>query len=272
VLPAAVVVTCARCSADFVPGGQRPHLQRYCESCAGEADRENRARRKRARRVGDGVFRAPVPDVGSHLPGALCTLETSPQWQLEHHQLSCLHGALTSLTGAHDPRVPRFALWPSTHGIRWGVWWADDAGIALCGTTQEMRLSRSVVRATFGPRMRLRAPIVEPGRHVVRVECVTPVLLRGGARTGGAWASTLRSFVQRRAGVAECHYAHVEVVDDAAWWETVKTGNIEPRAGLVGEVELQVNGPALWLLRVAEVIGLGGRCAYGFGRIRVREI
>jgi len=42
-------------------------------------------------------------------------------------------------------------------------------------------------------------------------------------------------------------------------------------SGWVGYVILDCNAPAYWLLKAAETLGLGGRTAFGFGRIKVTE-
>jgi CRISPR/Cas system endoribonuclease Cas6 (RAMP superfamily) len=46
-------------------------------------------------------------------------------------------------------------------------------------------------------------------------------------------------------------------------------GKLKAMRGWVGHMIVDCNAPAHWLLEVAARVGLGGRTAFGFGRVRV---
>jgi CRISPR/Cas system endoribonuclease Cas6 (RAMP superfamily) len=41
--------------------------------------------------------------------------------------------------------------------------------------------------------------------------------------------------------------------------------------GLLGELLVECNAPALWLLRCAKLVGLGSDTSRGFGRVRLED-
>lgn len=227
---------------------------------------------------------APVyqPD---HLPGGVCTLATTPPTRFAHHHLRVLHGLITALTGCHDPNVPRFVLLPSDTQMGWSVLLSDDALAEFAGSAHAGRLGSRMVTLTAGPLERIQTPPApERRRHRVRIDAVTPVLVRNNnsytnvakthtAPTTGNLHSTLTAWLPRRIGLAlDAETVRLELVDRDTFPEHVPVGKVGGTRGWLGSCVVDVNAPGLWLLRVAERIGLGGRCAFGFGRIRVEVV
>lgn len=267
---ARALVTCAVCGSSFEARGPRA---RYCsEPCryeakkrqyAASAEQQARQRERERRhwqRRRDQDLDAEAPEYGPYLPGGACLLSTRPEWRLEHRHLSALHGLLSSLTGPHDPTVPRFVLAPSDCPLGWAVVLCEDDLRGFAGRTHMGRLSTSRVELVAGPLMRLKTPPrPEPGRYRVELETLTPLVLRSGQPTGGALHSSMVAWLPRRIGL-QAHRIAVRAVDRRVWLEG---------RGWTGQMLLETNAPGLWWLRVAERIGLGGRCAYGYGRVRI---
>lgn len=225
-----------------------------------------------------------APPFAAWLPGGACVLRWWPRVPLDLARARHLHAALTRLHGApHDPLVPAWALLPWQDG--WAVCWADARGAALARTRHAVDLGPHRVALEVGPLVSLRAPTGVPrGRTRVRVDAVTPVVLRtmAGSVTRTApeashLRSTLAQTLARRLGVAGDD-VRVELVERRT--EPATTGDGRGHVGgdgrvrgWVGHVVLDVNAPARWLLEVAaRGWGLGGRTAFGFGRVRVAEV
>lgn len=236
------------------------------------------------------------PPHGTHLPGGGCELyvDPAPRWPVEHRNVRALHGALTALVGeGHDRgdvgrgRWPDFAIVPWPRGtIGWGVYWRTPGGCALAGTTLDGVLYDRPTRFRFGPLARMRAPeITKRGRRLVAIDAVTPVCIQSADRTiertspdSQSLISTLSRDFGRRCGLAEdvpADWLRIEIVEDATTVETVKLGAHETAKyghvrGWAGRAVVECNAPAHWLLEAAaRGPGLGGRTAFGFGRVRV---
>lgn len=227
------------------------------------------------------VCAAPVYSA-EYLPGGVCTLETTPPTKFEHRHLRMLHGLITALTGDHDQNIPRFALVPAETRLGWSVWLSSDEMAAFAGSSHAGRLGPRRVTLTAGPLERIAAPPApERRRYRVRIDAVTPVLVRNNnsytntakthtAPTTGNLHSTLTAWLPRRIGLTlDAETVRLELVDRDTFPEHVPVGKVGGTRGWLGSCVVEVNAPGLWLLRVAECIGLGGRCAFGFGRIRV---
>lgn len=229
---------------------------------------------------------AGAPPFDRHLPGASCTIEVRPvpKWPIELRNVRGLHGALTSLLGLqHDGRYPNFAIRPWLSS--WSVHWLADTRLA--GGSFNGALYDRPTEFRFGPAVKLRAPTgIRRGRQRVRLEAITPVVIRtdGGARH--CVRPTAESLIGTLAGETLNR-----ISPDPAWtaWvrERVKLETIEIKTepshvdmggkygsvpGWQGHVDLEVNAVSRWLLESAARIGLGSRIAFGFGWTRVTVI
>lgn len=238
------------------------------------------------------------PPHGTHLPGGGCELfvDPAPQWPVEHRNVRALHGALSALAGeGHDHgepgrgRWPNFAVVPWPRGtIGWGVYWRTPNGCKLANSTIEGVLFDRPSLFRFGPLVRIRAPeITKRGRRKIAIDAVTPVCINPSDRTNDLTRPDAQSLISalsigfgRRCGLSadiEAGDLRIDIVRDETHVETVKLGHSETAKygwvrGWVGRVVVECNAPAHWLLAcAARGIGLGGRTAFGFGRVRVSE-
>ena len=228
-----------------------------------------------------------APAYGSHLPGGGLEIAISPppKWPLDHRNVRALHGLLTGLIDEpHGANVPGFSLvpWPVKSG--WGVYLRDDAHAArLAGKVFRGGLFGREVEISFSTTRRIRAPqIAKRGRVLVRIDALTPVCIRNGGGsttyTAPIASNLLSAIVQsfpQRLGLVGLDPAAVllEIVERHTEPATVhlggKFGSIR---GWTGHVIVEANAVARWLLACAGLIGLGGRTALGFGRVRVSEV
>jgi hypothetical protein len=291
---AAIALLCSECGARVDPGRRGGTCSPECS-----ASREVRTTRARNRAwcathrntKSQNLWLRGAPTWSAkYLPGGACQIDIRPlRWPLEHRNLRLLHGALSVLADVpHDRACPAFALAPTSHGCGWYVhWWSEDVALRLAGRTHEVRIARQPVDLTFGPLVRVRAPAAPPrGRRRVRIDALTPVVI---SKTGKqevytaptterlmsalANASGQRFGLAARIGLTPQEIANVqlELVERSTEPATVPigghTGTIR---GWVGSVVVDANASARWLLEcAARGLGLGGRTAFGFGRVRV---
>jgi hypothetical protein len=215
-----------------------------------------------------------------------------PRWAMELRNARGLHGALTALRDRPHTRYPAWSLVPWQSG--WGVYFADlTEARGWAGKNFHGSLWDKPTVFRFGHLLRFKAPVdVKRGRSRVRIDAITPIITRslGGsnpctcpnndtlrgalagellykispnhrndAPDGDEWASYVRPQVQ------------IEIIErqtEATY--TPLGGKFGTIAGWQGHVVAEVNAVALWLLLATErAMGLGGRVAFGFGRIRV---
>ena len=224
----------------------------------------------------------PYPDL---LPGGgfSLTFAPAPRWPLELRNARLIHGLVTSLTGVpHHETMPMFTLIPmNCVRSQWSVWIADEAvARRLAGHAWPGHIADQSVLVHCGPFTRLRTPqVTKRGHQRVRVDILTPLTIRsmGGAvtrvnPTEGNITSTLSSWLPRRLGV-EGLRLQLRVIEKQT--ETVRVdlgGKFGQVLGCSGWFVADVNAPARWLLEcAARGLGMGGRTAFGFGRIRVSD-
>lgn len=223
------------------------------------------------------------PVFESHLPGGGLEMfaDTPLKWPLEHRNVRGLHGAITALTGDHDQLLPRFSLIPWNRGIGWSVY-MDDLATAreLAGTRHESRIYEQTITLRFGGLVRIKAPMIEQrGRRRLRVDCVTPVCTRetGGVAhqraSGPNLLNTLCAWLPRRLGIdLGPDDARLEIVqNDTHAAHLPLGGKFGTVSGWDGSLVVDCNAVAEWLLRAGETIGIGGRVAFGMGRVCVSK-
>jgi|GEM_PF-2674800 len=243
---------------------------------------------------------APSPVAGPHLPGAWRELvfDPAPRVPLPHGHALTVHGIVSHALG-RDHRRDRadFVLAQARVPSGWGVYFVDgaDARRMSCAPMPGLHLDGRPWGICFGPGVVVpKVPPVAPGRYTVRLTTLTPVVIRRTVdgktlvRVGPTAPSLLASLTGleflRRAGLATTtplawtrdacvvlldHDTRRQSLDTAGHWHTSDEGGHGRVVGWQGDVTLEVNAVALWLLRVAEVVGLGGRVAAGFGQVRV---
>lgn len=254
-----------------------------------------RLRKRYAEDNGEGYARpalAGAPPYADHLPGGITALELEGHAKLSLRDTRMLHGALSHILGVpHSPNHPDFALFPAPTSSGWAVYWWSEGALALAGTKHACRIGTTPVQLTIGALAhRIKAPPrPRRGWHTLRVSTITPVSIRvsnegvTGTRPakGKHMASSLYTSLAERLRCADrtmrdaVLIEEVEVNADAA---AVRVGKIGVDKGDVvegweGEMIVRANAPARWLLEcAARGPGLGGRTAFGFGRIRVHEV
>jgi hypothetical protein len=240
----------------------------------------------RPRRIDAGWSRA-APSPAGHVPGCgPCRIDIAPVARVAQRGLAGLHGLLSAIDGrAHSESAPRWSLTPCEGGCGWAVVWRDEEGAQHRATITPGVLYGARVEALVSSgRGRIAWPTVRRGRSRVELSTLTPVSIRRSTDRGRATyteptAEALTSALAQLAawlGVAvprdhlRCELVSVE--SDAA------SARVGPRIkgrveGWEGRVTLDANAPARWLLEVAAAgWGLGGKTAFGFGAVRVREV
>ena len=290
--------SCAECGTVFAPISRH---QRFCSSvCRYKAfDHGRRLDPARGRRMRErcrewaaehrAVRHAQpwlrgAPPYGRHLPGGGCTVDADPPIVLELNKARLLHGALTAIIGGHAgqaQRRPDWALVPWPTGIGWSVYaWSAEVLAALAGRTVRCQLGHRIVVLRFGPAARVRAPAIQwRGRRSVRVDTLTPVVITKEHRsieytapTAETIASSLVNTLAPRLGLSiDLADVCLRLVERQSEPVSVWAGETQGRIrGWHGMATLEANAVAAWLLEAAaRGPGLGGRTAFGFGRVRV---
>lgn len=227
----------------------------------------------------------PSPEL-DRLPGGFISLDMRPFQKFEHWQLSSLHGVMTSLTGGHQPHVPRFALLPWPRGIGWAVYVGDDATAEMvAGKTHCLRLGDKTINMMCGPLVRVKLPHYRPGVYKVRIDAITPIHIRAYgssvvrvAPNSRHLRGTLEGFMPRRLGIdIPPNTVRLELVDGETSQSYVPlAGRIHDfgkTAGWVGGVTVETNAVGRFILQACALgMGYGGKVAFGFGRIRVTDL
>jgi len=217
------------------------------------------------------------PIYDSHLPGGACELSFAGTTRFEHSHVRALHGVVTSLLGAHEQDAV-FSLIPWPRGCGWAVYCRTDSLARLAQRQHDARLGSAPVVVRLGPFARIKSPDVRKrGHRRVRISTVTPVVITTMGRKrvrldpdADSIRSTLVQTIPARIGLGvERDEVPIELVD--ADTQTVRVdlgGKLGAIPGWDGSVVVETNAIGHWLLEVAARIGLGGRTALGFGRVR----
>jgi hypothetical protein len=234
----------------------------------------------------------PSPTYSSaHLPGGGLVIYIAPHRSIALPYARSLHGLITDLIGeGHDPRRPLWSLIPWSEGSGWGVYLHEERHVArLAGGHFDAKLFEHAVRVSFSKpggvlvhRVRVPAPIV-PGRYVMRIDAVTPVSVRHTSKPAGTVVHLVPTGANLLAAVGEVcrrvglpssvpETARIHLLHRATTPERVYCGDhLGATRGWTGTVYVEANAPGAWLLELAARVGLGGRTALGFGRIRVTQ-
>lgn len=222
-----------------------------------------------------------------HLPGFVRSLELEPKpkWPIHLRNTRALHGALSNTFNlAHTRNRPRFTLLPVKGGSGWAAHFLDLPPDAL-PTRSSINIFKAERMLYMGPVARLRCPArPDEGDYLLAMETKTPVVIRSDGVTRGApdagnlasalvMSEVLRLVLRER---PRCEDVRVEVLHHATQEARIHVGGEWGGTGTVvgweGTVYLRANGLGAYLLRLCEVLGLGGRTSLGFGRYRLREV
>lgn len=242
----------------------------------------------------DAAWMGEPPAYDAFLPGGACTLRFSPRplRRLGLGAAHFIHGAVSTILGEsgvpHHERWPVFTVVLDALGSATLVLGQDDAAAVIANGRFPVRIgTQENVTMDVGPLTRLRAPIVHGrGPRLLRITAETPVVVRRtvskpdhGHR--GAYHTTpttenLRHSIgaqfAERLGLGFRELGQLELVHRDTRGVKQMTGpKVRLTWGWLGSVVVRVDAQAEWLLRAAETLGLGGRTAFGFGRVRVEE-
>ena len=198
-----------------------------------------------------------------------------------------LHGAITyAVAGPHTLRCARWSLEPSAHG--WVVVFYDrETAERMRAQSFDSRLGAEPRRLIFGGSLvHAKAPRPLPaGRYRVVIESVTPVSWASDGHAKVTTEPTPQTIIASTERIAlavgvDAPEAHRVVASVASETKRVKVyaGGHWQRgsrvAGLIraieGRIVVECNAVTAWLLACAEVVGIGGACSIGLGRVRVR--
>lgn len=227
-----------------------------------------------------------------YLPGGWMELRMAPapRRAIRHEEIRALHGVVTGLVQGHDDNDPRFALFPyegEVAGIGWALYVPDEEiALRLAGRVHDVDYRYGAVHLRCGPMRRWGAPRVPNRYATVMLRTITPVIVRAGGRHGlpehqrshtraseSTLLSTMSHWLRHRCGVAKDFKPRVRFLANDTRPQTVRlSGRYGAMTGWAGTVVMEASPGAHWLLKAAEKVGLGGRTAYGFGRVIVREL
>jgi hypothetical protein len=151
---------------------------------------------------------------------------------------------------------------------------ADAARLA--GLSRGVQIGSARAELHLGAVVRLRAPALrEPGRYRVTIDAVTPVSHMIAGRTRPVTQPSVDTMQRcagdllQRLGLSTGRMHIASVVCETTSERVDIGGHVRGIVGWVGRVVVECNAPAAWALSLARDAGLGGRTAYGLGRVRV---
>lgn len=216
-----------------------------------------------------------APIFGTHLPGGGVVIDVSKS--VEHRHVVALHGLVTSILDHGHGQEPDFSLVPYPSRSGWAVYTPHEEDLAkLASLDRPGRIYETPVVIRTSQPWRLRAPdVAKRGRRRLAISTITPVVIRSMASkvardrpTGESIAHSLSQTLARRLGLS-CAPPVDVVTDETASETTWLTGKLKAIVGWHGRVVVETSAEGEWLIRCAALgMGLGGRTAYGFGRIR----
>lgn len=244
-------------------------------------------RMRNQKAVGTSPWLLGAPPCGPKLPCLELDVAFAPmpKWPITIRNMRGVHGAVSALLGdlaglRHRKHSSTFAVRiHEANALRVVVW--DERARDLLEARHVGRLWDRPTEFYVRDLVEIDAPKVSlrRGRIPVRVTAITPVTMNKDNHSKPEVRPTKDSFVRALTGTFQERVGMsvpgvmAEVIDVRTEPVHVNLGGkYGPVPGWVGEVDLHVNAPALWLLRCAESVGLGARVGFGFGRISVEEI
>jgi CRISPR-associated endoribonuclease Cas6 len=177
-----------------------------------------------------------------------------------------------------------FSLVPWHNKFGWAVYLADDSHKQLATKLIDATLFDKPVQVKFGVFAKLKAPNWKQehrGKLRIKVDTLTPVVIRADGQlrerpTNQSLHSGLTAMFLSRLGITDAALcsdirkeARVHVVSDNTRLESIRIGgHFETVKGFFGSFTVEANASARWLLKCAQLIGLGGQTSIGFGRVK----
>lgn len=197
-------------------------------------------------------------------------------------RITALHGAVTAARGGdHHTDIPDFAIFPSRAGSGWSLYLRDEADVQrMAGSVHDVRVGKARTSLTLGIPKRVAAPDAGPALQRWRIHAITPVVTRsmGGkttrtAPTGESLTSTLAISIARRVGIRpRKEDVYVMVTADHTQVAREHLPKLGYVVGWIGSADVECNALAAELLHAASEISIGGRVAFGFGRIVLERL
>ena len=213
---------------------------------------------------------------------------------IEGRELGWMHAAMSAVVGRpHGMTHQNMAglirqswtlrPWPCQSGLA-AVWWDEADAAAAASRRHAVRIGRVEVEMRFSAPTRIHAPPAWlPGAYIVRIEARSPVAIARSLKTGGRlehYAPTNGSLmsglqtIERKLGLDTDVLPALRILSHKT--EAVRTqvrGKTGRITGWMGHCDVVCSARARWLLECASRgLGIGGRCAYGFGAIYVRSL
>ena len=217
---------------------------------------------------------APVGAQPDHVAWGL-SLDGVPRSARPRH----LHGLVAHLVGESHTQVARWALAmpQGARGAGWGVvLFRETDAVRLAGLSRGVQIGSARAELHLGAVVRLRAPALrEPGRYRVTIDAVTPVSHMIAGRTRPVTQPSVDTMQRcagdllQRLGLSTGRMHIASVACETSPERVDLGGHVRGIVGWVGRVVVECNAPAAWALSLARDAGLGGRTAFGLGRVRV---
>lgn len=239
---------------------------------------------------------ADPPAYDAFLPGGACELRfrPPPRRRLQLEDMPTVHGAVSAILGesgvAHHERFPTFTVSVDGMGVVTLILMSDEAAAVIANGRFPVVMGGGKRTIDVRPLSRMRAPVVfGRGPRLLRITAESPVVVRRSVRRTdgreghrGAYHQTpttenigcaIGKQFEERLGFATGLGQRLEVVEmNTRGVKRFAGAALRTTWGWIGSIVVRANAPAEWLLRVAEALGLGGRTAYGFGRVRVERL
>lgn len=214
------------------------------------------------------------------------SVDPLPKWPLQMRNMRGIHGAVTGLLGhtlglQHQHRMPNFATrLHDTGKLRVIVW--DERAAGLCdGAYNGVLWDRPTV-FRIEDAVEVTAPkVTRRGRQRVRLTALTPVVISQDGHSKPCPRPSKDTIHHSLTGSFLDRFGLGRIRDEVRCEVTaIRTepahvnlgGKYRSVTGWTGEVDLEVNASALWLLLAAEKVGFGSRTAFGFGQIHVEVL
>jgi hypothetical protein len=217
------------------------------------------------------------------MPGRGFLLELSNSRVVRHEHVRGIHGILTALLNREpQPGSPWWSLLPVKRGCGWAAFIRDPEAAELLQhrEVRQVRLFEHALELRLSFPWRARYPEVSRrGRRRLRIDTITPVVIQANGRTEPRQIPSKTGFLSclaynllPRIGVeVSSEELVLEVVSHDTRVERIRIGGKHGTVtGWLGSVVVDTNAVGEFLLRcAAHGLGLGGRVAYGFGRVVV---
>ncbi len=214
-------------------------------------------------------------------------VEPRPKYPLQQRNMRGIHGGVTGLLATtlglrHQRRLPTFATRVHADADMRVMVWNTPRAVELCDTTTQGLLFERPTLFHVEDAVEVASPVVtRRGRLRVRLRTETPVVISKDGHTRSCTRPDEQTILHSLSGNLIERFGLAHLRDDVRCEVAdVRTEPVRVNIGAKyrwfdgweGEVDLDVNALAMWLLLAAEKAGFGSRTAFGFGQIAVEEL